>query len=756
MNLNQPSFAAGELSPELRRRIDIQKYSVGVAEAKNMYVLPRGGLQSRPGTKYLGTPKAKCRLRRFTPTDEVSYMLEFSANCIRIWKDDVLILNGSTPLEITTTYTATEVFELSFNQSTDTLYITHPLHAPATLVRNSDTSWTLSTFDFTGGPLRTENDTSTTMYIYSDDGAKLKGDTVSLIASAATFVSGHVGGVFALRHIQCSATYTRYVAAGGGVYTSDNFPVWGEWELNISPGTHGIDNTSILIYKSVDNGATWYNIHTIPTQPADSGNVIVTGTADDACLLQIRRDNVDDDFTMVLNSYGHSQWACVRIASFTSSTMVHGTLLNDFDMVNVPMVTWAEGEWSTYRGWPNCSAFYQDRLFFGKSNQFWGSDIADYSNFSKSIPIQDDELVSQRLLGRSVNSIRWMIPKMALMFLTSSSEWTVEPSNTGAFGPADSKVKDQTEFGCNGTVEPVVVGDTVLFLTKYGTEVRGWSYDDINGKQINDLSIMANHLFDGYTITGWAYQKHPHSILWAARSDGALLSLTIHKEHEVFAWTQHYTGAQEDDVIESIEAIPGVGQDDVWMSVLRTINNESVRFIERFNHRDISEQSAFCGLDCSTTYSGTATTTITGLDRFNGQTVSVMSNGLVFDGKLVSDGTITLTQGTSLCHVGIPYEWKMTTLQLDASGKNGFTSARTKLVNGVTIAVLNSQGGKAGIGQFSDFTYPNGTSKLELFSGDIDQGILGMWDKAGQFTLKGHGGYPMHIINIQPRLEIGA
>jgi len=45
-SLNQPSFAAGELDPELGRRIDIQKYSIGAEIIQNMIVLPRGGVQS--------------------------------------------------------------------------------------------------------------------------------------------------------------------------------------------------------------------------------------------------------------------------------------------------------------------------------------------------------------------------------------------------------------------------------------------------------------------------------------------------------------------------------------------------------------------------------------------------------------------------------------------------------------------------------------------------------------------------------------
>jgi hypothetical protein len=46
------NFRAGEISPRLEGRIDLQKYNEAVKEIENMIVFPQGGITRRPGTYY--------------------------------------------------------------------------------------------------------------------------------------------------------------------------------------------------------------------------------------------------------------------------------------------------------------------------------------------------------------------------------------------------------------------------------------------------------------------------------------------------------------------------------------------------------------------------------------------------------------------------------------------------------------------------------------------------------------------------------
>src|SRR5262249_38859743 len=82
----QHSFHAGEWSPALNARVDLQKYHSGAALMRNFFVDYRGGASSRMGTKYVlqayksATP---VRLIPFQASFTVNYALEFGDFYIR-------------------------------------------------------------------------------------------------------------------------------------------------------------------------------------------------------------------------------------------------------------------------------------------------------------------------------------------------------------------------------------------------------------------------------------------------------------------------------------------------------------------------------------------------------------------------------------------------------------------------------------------------------------------------------------------------
>ena len=63
----KPSFAAGELTPALMGRTDLQKYDVGAARIENALVLRYGGVMRRPGFYHVQQTanNAKARLLPF-------------------------------------------------------------------------------------------------------------------------------------------------------------------------------------------------------------------------------------------------------------------------------------------------------------------------------------------------------------------------------------------------------------------------------------------------------------------------------------------------------------------------------------------------------------------------------------------------------------------------------------------------------------------------------------------------------------------
>jgi len=197
------NFTSGELSTTMEGRVDLQQYFNGCRKLENAIVLTHGGAEKRPGTYFVAEAKdssTETRLVPFKFSTTQEYVLEFGVNYIRFYKDTGqiqvayaawltitayvignLVTNGgnyyrclvahtsgtfATDLaagkwvvsggasdlayEIVTTYAESELFDLKFEQSADTLYIAHPSHAPAKLTRSSHTSWTLADISFSG------------------------------------------------------------------------------------------------------------------------------------------------------------------------------------------------------------------------------------------------------------------------------------------------------------------------------------------------------------------------------------------------------------------------------------------------------------------------------------------------------------------------------------------------------------------------------------------------------------------------------
>ena len=88
----QPTFAAGELAPELHGRVDTFKYNSGLARARNAFIHNYGGVSNRAGLRYLGPVCAgsmagrdpTVRLIPFVFNSQDSYILEFGNTYVKV------------------------------------------------------------------------------------------------------------------------------------------------------------------------------------------------------------------------------------------------------------------------------------------------------------------------------------------------------------------------------------------------------------------------------------------------------------------------------------------------------------------------------------------------------------------------------------------------------------------------------------------------------------------------------------------------
>ena len=147
--LLQNSLITGVVAPTLYGRIDLEKYYSGLDTADNVTIMPHGGVERRPGLRYITTVPTGSRLFSFEFNVDQNYILVLSLAEIRIYKP------GDNTLLKTLTWTVTQkqLNEMDIIQSADTVIIVHEDFKPKKIMREgSDTDWSLGDITLTNIP----------------------------------------------------------------------------------------------------------------------------------------------------------------------------------------------------------------------------------------------------------------------------------------------------------------------------------------------------------------------------------------------------------------------------------------------------------------------------------------------------------------------------------------------------------------------------------------------------------------------------
>ncbi len=447
-------------------------------------------------------------------------------------------------------------------------------------------------------------------------------------------------------------------------------------------------------------------------------------------------------------------------------------LLFDDDNIVADLADTPQSERNPFVGsgnYPRCVTFIEQRLGFASTvndpQAVWLSQSANYENFGYSQPSKASDAVTFRIKARQVNEVRSMLAVRGLMLLTSGAEWVVTGGSTSdAITPSAVKIDNQGYRGA-AKVQPIVVGNTVLFAQDRGGVIRDFSYqfsdDAFVGK---DLTILARHLFENKNIKAWAYAQAPYSIAWVILDDGSLVSLTYMKEHEVWAWTRHETAAS--GYFEDVSVIAEGNEDVPYFIVRRTINGQTKRYIERMHTRvfDTIEDAFF--VDCGLTYSGTSATVISGLDHLEGQTVVALANGNVVRGLTVASGSVTLPNAATKVHIGLPMTAALQTLDLDMGNVQGLgtVQGRWKAVSDMTMRVEDTRGiwigPRAGVRgddhlvEYKQRETEAWNEAINMYTGDIAIKPHWSWTTGANMWVYQFDPLPMTILALMPDVVI--
>lgn len=733
----QTNFTAGELTPKLAGQVDFKKYNNGVEIMENMTVFPQGGASRRYGTRFVKEVKDSSKVTRLIPFEfniEQSYVLEFGDQYIRFYKDNGQITSGGSAYEIATPFTESMLYEIQFTQSADVMYIVHETLKPRKLSRTGHTSWTLTEVEFQNGPYLDANESSIT-FTSSHTGV---GTGRTLTASGTAF--GYENNGF---HSSDVGRLIRMKDGWGVItaYTSTTVVTWEikqdlgsatattDWALGAWSEHTGYPKTvSFFEQRLIFGGSTLYP-QTIWASESGFYEHFHAGVGDPA-----------DSFiyTIAANKVNTIRWLA------PARDLIVGTAGGEFkvgrptgeplqpDNVQITQQT-------TYGGYSTQPIQIGNAVLFVQRQRKKIRELA-YRFEDDAYLAPDMTLLAEHITGNGIvdvdyaqepQSIYWAVREDGtLLGLTYQREedvvaWhrhIIGGSFKQTFNAATDVTPKTTDPNFNGyitiTNHGFETGDKVLYKADGGTKLGGLQ----DNEYYYIIKIDANNIefADSYEQA----------------IDRTVLQITAG------------VGTQSIEAQAKVKSVCTISEDlenQTWVIVERKINNNIVKHIEYLDKK-LNMDSAL-----STTVNASSST-ITGLNHLEGESVQILIGDAVYPNQTVSSGSITISlpanTGYKSIEIGLGYISQLKTMRVEAGASAGTAQGRKKRYNEVLVRLHKTVGININGDQlpFRTSSTPMGQNISE-FTGDKRVINLG-WDRDGQIIIKQEQPLPMTVLGI--------
>jgi hypothetical protein len=749
--MRQTSFAAGELSPLLWGRTDLELWRHGARRLLNFVVNRQGNAVSRSGFRSAWQARAAraVLVPLLHPSGE-SYVCEFSNLWVRIYDARTLVLAG----ELATPFQSADLAELQWAQQGNTLVLTHPLRAPQELRVAS--SITITSLRF--GP---------------------PGDNPGDAALQACFPS--IGGNPPSMPVLVSWQPTS-------LFVIDAAHPPREWRYKVSTIVQHVLTGQLA--ETLPRDITHYvngNIanDTLPPFPGsqiplpadgqlvlfdDAPIYIEPGLGDSAVSTPV-------NWVPIENLYYRGRGQLFGLVGRCAPNARFADFGDEPDYATPPL----RGD-SPFAGEnPTACAFFgQRRVFAMPSQRFVASAVDDFSDHDKPILNWSGQPLEATLVHQRRERAVAMAQLEHLFLLTDTAAWCIgRPDVPLDFDTFASAVRVVDDYGAL-PMQPVTVDGAVLYGVAKGRGVRALQFRDGGGVAGVDVSWVAEHLFRtaNARIVSWCYQREPWNAVWAVTDAGKLVTLS--RSGNTWAWARHDVGGRVLSVCSVPEADTTAARGDSDL-VFALVERTGGTFVEKLTPHTIgelpryasdplysgnpigSEQTSYPldGYVVATITKATGTT-VTGLGHLEGREVWVSCPGIapVSLGGVVG-GAATTPAGwgpdgavTFRAAVGAAFVLELETLDVAPA------TATQKNVVSVAFEVDGAQGLEVGqdfghlvpwqqrtVQDSYDFPVPATTL--------VNVTVKGSWQLHGRAALRQSKPLPVTVLGVRRELDVG-
>lgn len=731
----QPSFASGEISPDVASRVDLDKYQSALLQAENVFIRPYGSAYRRPGTEYVAeiSDGYSVRMQEFAVDADNSYLLVFTQLKLRIYNNGTLVGTKTTP------FIGYDLPKLRFAQSGDVMFIASGNHPVQVLTRTGVNTFANLT-DFVPKPGYFDTTTMT-------DGVTITPSattgTVTLTASSAVFSAGQVGNWIELQQ-DVPAQMVSQSTAG----TSSSIEAGPEgWKII----THGTWKGTVTVEYSGDN-STWKTLREY-TSDSDN-NVSESGTFDENTYIRVKVALDSGSCTADLSAMPYTNHGTARITAYTDTTHVTAKVEDKFFDTSAA-AEWAFGSWSGAYGYPSCVTFFQDRLCFAANDRqpymVWMSRTGDYFNFGTERvegTLTDDSAIAVSFITRKDYRILHLMAHADLLVMTEGNEWIINGAEVVT--PTNVSPRVQTSRGCTDVV-PEMIGGQMIYVQRHGKTVRDLQYnfgtDSYDGQ---DLTILAKHITQDRYIKDSAYRQEPDYMVFFVLDDGTCACLTYVNEQRVYAWCRMKTQG----IFLGVCSVATTSYDDIYFVVGRQ-NGYFLEKLSNYWHSDWPHD--YVMMDCAMhgEEMSPALSEVT-VAHLKNQDVEVLADGhRIPNIKADANGKFTLEVPASNLCVGLGYTstWELPNIELQL--QDGTLQGRRKKVAEVILRLDNSLGGRVGLAtnktdviKYDELL----AQEVLLYSGEkivtVPNVTMGGFNDKGRVVVTSEDPYPLSISSI--------
>ena len=667
--------------------------------------------------------------------------------------------------ELVTPYTTAQLFDIKFAQSADVMYITHPEHEVEKLSRTGHTAWTLTDVDFTGGPFQDANITTTTL----NPASHTVGTGVALVASAVTginsgsgFVSTDVGRLVNFRDgygkitgvtDTTNATITIIKDLGSATASAD-------WSLGAFSDTTGHPSC-----------VTFFEQRLVFAGTTDQPQTIFFSKSGDYENMDANIGGTIADDDAIIYTIASNQVNAIRFMTATR-TLILGTAGGEFTVSGGGTDSAVTPTNILIKKQSNHGSANVDAIAVGNATLFLQRAKRKIRELAYNFDVDgyiapDMTILAEHVTEGGLTQIAYQQEPNQIVYgvrgdgelvgLTYQREQQVTAWHRhifgGRFGVATLTVSDYAN----------ITTGTKLTLTKSdGTTTTFTSTTGTAGT--NEFKTQTNN---NTTATNLKNAINAHAN-FTATVNSAVVTIT-ETAHEPtgyltiksFDSTRLTATSEGKAVVESVAVIPTDDTEyQVYVIIKRTVNGITRRYVEYLNILDFDEtdNTSFNFLDSELSYSGSAVSTLSGLDHLEGQVVSILADGATHPNKTVSSGSITLDRSAKSVKVGLAYTSLLQTMRLNAGSQNGTSQGKTKRIYDITVRMFETIGVEVGPDLTNLERIPFRSSAdlmdegIPPFTGDKEVEFRGNYETDGFIFVRQTQPLPFTILSLYPRL----